>query len=128
MRWFHDSGRDEQGLNGIEWCTVGGERMQDDDWHTESAAAIAVYLSGRHLEDEQGRPLEDDSFYLALNATAEAVDFRLPDGWLGHGWQWILDTAAPQPFVTDAARVSGAAEVVNVAARSIVLARHADRR
>ena len=30
----------------IEWCTPDGARMRDDDWHTDGAAAIAVYLSG----------------------------------------------------------------------------------
>ena len=126
VRWFHDgpaTGPGGHEVNGIEWCTVDGERMQDDDWHTEGAAAIAVYLSGQHLEDEQGGAVEDDSFYLTLNATADAVDFRLPDGLLGGRWQWVLDTAAPEPFVAQGGRLGEAGEVVSVAARSVVLAR-----
>ena len=72
--------------------------MSDDQWHTDGAAAIAVYLSGRDLVDRSGLPIEDDSFYLALNATAEDMRFRLPDGWLGGSWEIVFDTARSAPF------------------------------
>ena len=49
-RWFLDGypgPGGEQGPPDIEWRHPRGSRMRDEEWHTESAAAIAVYLSGR---------------------------------------------------------------------------------
>jgi glycogen operon protein len=102
--------------------------MADDDWHTDDAAAIAVYLSGDDLVDLRGRPVSDDSFYLALNATADPLTFRLPDGWLGATWSWVFDTAAERPFETRAGEIAGPATEVTLADRSMVLARRVDAR
>ncbi len=127
--WFRVGLPDDAGeaeIRDIEWCTTAGVRMTDDQWHTEGAAAIAVYLSGRHLHDEQGRPMEDDSFYLALNATADPLVFTLPDGWLGGAWRPVLDTAVPRPFETRAGERWAAAESIMLAGHSLVLARRVD--
>jgi isoamylase len=81
----------------IEWCRPDGTRMGDGDWHTDGAAAIAVYLSGERLVDGHGQPRNDDSFYLALNATPDDITFTRPD-WLGGAWECVLDTSATEPF------------------------------
>ena len=79
--WFHvglPEGADENDARDIEWCTPDGERMSDEDWHTSDPAAIAVYLSGQHLLGRDGSSIEDDSFYLALNAGPETRAFACP--------------------------------------------------
>jgi isoamylase len=98
--WFRVGVPEDEpdGVRDIEWCRPDGARMSDDDWHTDDAAAIAVYLSGEHLVDGNGGPVVDDSFYLALNATAEPMTFQLPDSWLGASWTTVFDTAAQDPF------------------------------
>jgi glycogen operon protein len=110
----------------IEWCTPEGSRMKDDDWHMEGAAAIAVYLSGQHLVDHDGHPLEDESFYLALNATAEDTGFRLPGGWLGGAWRCVLDTADARPFEARRDLVYAAAMRITLLRHSLVLFRRSD--
>ncbi len=125
--WFRvgvpgDASEDEP--RDIEWCRPDGGRMRDGDWHIEGAAAIAVYLSGRHLVDRDGAALDDDSFYLALNATATPMEFRLPDGWLGGAWAYVLDTALDDPFSARPGEVCRAAEPVTLVEHSLVLARH----
>ena len=91
------AGRPRRRATRHRWCRTDGARMDDDDWHIEGAGAIAVFLSGAHLLDGQGQPVEDESFYLALNATAADIAFTLP-AWLGSAWECVLDTAAEQPF------------------------------
>jgi isoamylase len=114
-----------QDVRDIEWCTPNGRRMTDEEWHTDGPAAIAVYLSGRRLVDDDGGPIEDDSFYLALNAGPEALIFRLPDGWLGGAWSCVLDTAAPRPFDSRSGVTWQASEAVRLASHSLLLARRA---
>ncbi len=107
----------------IEWCTLDGARMDDGQWHTDAAATIAVYLSGLNLVDADGRPIEDDSFYLALNASDDDVTLRLPDGWLGGAWECVFDTAAEQPFEARKGEVCAAGEHHLLRRHSMVLAR-----
>ena len=123
--WFRAGLPEEEpdGVRDIEWCRPDGTRMTDDDWHTDDAAAIAVYLSGEHLVDGNGHNVVDDSFYLALNATAEPMTFHLPDGWLGASWSLVFDTAAEHPFEVDDGAVLPPATPFGVEAHALLLAR-----
>ncbi len=125
QHWFRvglpDGGADE--IRDIEWCRPDGTRMTDEEWHNDGAAAIAVYLSGEQLVDRDGQHTSDDSFYLALNATAQPLTFRLPDGWLGGAWACVFDTAADRPFEAYAGEVWQASKTISLVDRSLILAR-----
>jgi isoamylase len=99
--WFRDgmtADADAASERDIEWHRPSGGDMQDDDWHIADAAAIAVFLSGEGLVDVEGSPLQDDAFYMMINATAADLAFGLPESRLGTRWTLALDTAADRPF------------------------------
>jgi pullulanase/glycogen debranching enzyme len=100
--------------------------MRDDEWHIDGAAAIAVYLSGENLVDVNGGAIRDDSFYLALNATAQDMTFTLPDGWLGGTWACEFDTAAPRPFEARQGDTWSAAAEIELRDHSLLLAKRLD--
>ncbi len=100
--------------------------MRGEEWHTDGATAIAVYLSGRHLVDADGRPIADDSFYLCLNAAGTDLEFRLPGEELGRGWATVLDTAATEPFGPWEDPRVPAGSAVLIAAHSVVLLRQVE--
>ena len=125
-RWFldgHTGLGGEQGPPDIEWRHPRGSRMRDEEWHTDAPAAIAVYLSGRHLVDADGRPIVDDSFYLCLNARSTDLEFRMPGEDLGQGWATVLDTAATEPFRPWAGPPLAAGQALLATAHSLVLLR-----
>ena len=125
LHWFRPEERaagDE--LQDVEWCTPAGIPMQAEHWHTDGAAAIAVYLSGRNLQDEQGRAITDDGFYVTLNATATPLDFTFPDGKLVGAWEPVFDTAAIHPFEARAGRHYRSPELLTLEGRSMVVLRH----
>jgi glycogen operon protein len=107
----------------IEWRHPRGTRMRDDEWHTDTPAAIAVYLSGRHLVDTEGLPVSDASFYLCLNAGPGDLAFRLPGEELGSPWELVLDTAAREPFGPWVDGQLAAGGSVLAVGRSVVLLR-----
>ncbi len=124
--WYHvgipdDAPRDQP--RDIEWCTPEGVRMTDEQWHIDTAAAIAVYLSGQQLVDGQGHPIDDESFYLALNATAADMPFQLPGDWLGGAWEYVFDTAAERPFDSPHVEVWSSAARIPLRSHSMILAR-----
>ncbi len=82
-------------IKDITWLTPEGEEMTDDQWQHSYARCIGVWLVGDALEeeDEQGRPLVDDTFLLLLNAGADDIKFKLPGS--GVLWQVIVDTSWP---------------------------------
>jgi glycogen operon protein len=76
----------------IAWFTPDGSEMAPHHWQGE-ANRVAVFLSGDGLtaRDPRGRRIFDDSFYLALNAHHEPIEFRIPER-LGAGWEPVFDT------------------------------------
>jgi glycogen operon protein len=124
-RWYRDGpgADDDPGDRDIDWRHPRGGRMRSEDWHTDGAAAIAIYLSGGHLVDADGLPTEDDSFYVCLNAGGTDLEFRLPDDGLAVSWERIMDTAAVDPFVPGPGAPLRAGDALLVTSRSVVLLR-----
>ncbi len=79
----------------IAWLTPAGEQMADEDWDAAYAKSIAVYLNGVGIRetDERGEFVKDDHFYLAYNASPEAIEFTLPSDDYSQVWTTVLDTA-----------------------------------
>jgi glycogen operon protein len=93
--------------------------MTEADWHDGNLRTIGMFLAGDALRgpDAEGNPQTDASFLLALNATAEPRDVRVPDASWAPAYEVVLDTSN-----------SGATEVeanaiVPLAPRCLVLLR-----
>ncbi len=106
----------------IMWYRPDGAPMSDADWSNPATACLAVFLSGRGIDetDEFGEPLVDDDFALLLNGSAADVGFVLPPPSEGtRDWQVLVDTAdAPLP-----SRANPGARA-EIAARSLRLYRN----
>ena len=76
-----------------------GEQMTDEDWAPGYAKSLAVFLNGQAIASPgpRGERIVDNSFYLAVNAHHEALEFRLPGAPFGERWQIELETAKPLP-------------------------------
>jgi isoamylase len=119
-KWF--KGREIWGpcAEDISWYQPSGESMVQADWSNESAKSLAVYLCGRDVDtDEEGRTVNDNDFYLALNAYHEPVTFRLPRSLRKRSWQCVLDTS--QPTVTPQTPESPAGDSFVVPGRCLML-------
>jgi glycogen operon protein len=84
------------------WLRPDGHEMTQSEWDQESTRCIGVYLDGGALQetDRRGRPIDDHTFLLLMNAHHEAVPFRLPCFKPGTSWAPIVDTSskeAPRP-------------------------------
>ncbi len=97
-RFFHGRPvRREEGdpVQDIAWLTPAGEVMDDDDWDVGFAKSLAMYLNGHGIRetDERGEDVIDDCFYLAFNASHDAIDFTLPSSDYAEGWTVVVNTA-----------------------------------
>ncbi|WP_369130043.1 glycogen debranching protein GlgX [Modestobacter roseus] len=79
----------------IAWLGADGEPMDDADWSDGSAKSVAMYLNGHGIRemDDRGEYVSDDHFYLAFNASHEAMDFTLPGEDYAEEWTLVVDTA-----------------------------------
>jgi len=79
----------------IAWLTPAGELMTEEDWDAGFAKSLAMYLNGHGIRstDERGEPVVDDCFFLAFNASEEAIEFTLPPSDYAEGWTVVVDTA-----------------------------------
>src|SRR5690606_24810536 len=116
--WFH--GRKIRGVPDIEWLKPDGSVMSDEDWATGHTASLATFLNGDAIgqKDRRGRPIVDHSFLLAINASPDEIDWKIPPS-LGGGWQVLIDTAG-DGFLDEPAPAKGS---FPVAPRSTVVLR-----
>jgi isoamylase len=110
-------------LADIEWFTIEGTEMAEDDWGQGQVRDLGVLLSGDAIpsRDERGDPIRDDTFYLVFNARDEAVEATLPTD-RGERWTIVMDTATDEAFRDDGTEVEPGG-AVSALARSIVVLR-----
>ena len=88
------------GLRDIEWLNSGGWRMQEEQWHSESA--LTLFFPEMHDSRPGGQDSAQNDLVavaIMLNATAESREFSLPE--VGQAGAWRLafysaDSIPPQ--------------------------------
>ncbi len=81
-------------LKDIRWFKPDGKEMSDEEWATDFARCLGVYLGGDAMDvrDRHGQAILDDSFLLLFNSHHETIPFCLPAMREGCEWQSLLDT------------------------------------
>jgi glycogen operon protein len=120
-RWFEGGSSGEAGLRDIAWFDRDGAPMTADGWHAVDANTLGIFMSAEGLVGTDGRAVMDDSFYLALNGSAQDLRFLLPDGRLASSWRLVLDTAANPSFAPGAE--PGVVSAIDVRAHAVVVLR-----
>ena len=96
-KWFQGRPFYGQGVTDIAWYKPNLEEMQERNWVEECAMALGVFLNGKGIptKDENGRQMNDDSFYLMFNAYPEGVEFSIPAFGDTACWTQVVNTANP---------------------------------
>lgn len=78
----------------IAWYSASGNEFSDEDWNTHWNKSLALLLNGKTLgvSDEEGKPVTDESFLLLVNASADGVEFTMPESPAKSAWISVLDT------------------------------------
>ena len=73
--------------------------MDRADWQVGYAKSLGVWLNGKAIAepDRYGRPVSDDTFFLAFNSWRSGQVFELPPAPWGDAWTVVLDTADAVP-------------------------------
>jgi len=114
-------GAEADRLNDIVWLHADGRPMEGDDWNTQNAQAIGMYLNGHGIagHDSVGNTIEDAHFLLYFNAGSEPIKLMLPPEEYSAAWDVLIDTAGA---TTDTEpRVAGASLMLE--SRSLVVLR-----
>src|SRR5581483_2021309 len=80
----------------IAWLRADGKEMTDEEWSTVWVRTLGMRLGGDAIPslDENGKPVEDETLLVLLNAHWEAVPFVLPQRPASGHWELLVDTAA----------------------------------
>jgi glycogen operon protein len=108
-------------LNDIVWLHPDGRPMEPDDWTTEGACQLGMYLNGQGIAgaDAVGNQIVDDHFLLYFNAQDSPVEVCLPAEEYAEAWDVAIDTAAAS--ADPAAHPAGT--LMEVHGRSVVVLR-----
>ncbi len=93
------------------WYRNDGQPMSLDDWKTDYAKAVGMFVCG---------PVDGvgvDRFYAAFNAHCETLEFRIPGEYPLH-WSVVLNTLDPRPLLLECP-LNGV--TFSVAGRSLLL-------
>jgi glycogen operon protein len=114
-RWFQ--GRPIRGTADIGWFGPDGTEMDDDDWDSGVAQAIAVVLNGDAItgRNSRGQRVIDDSFLIIFNGSDEDIKWSIPEPVHG-AWELVFDTARPSKDKTLVPKAT-----VGAMARSVVV-------
>ena len=114
-------GQKGQGAPDIGWVRPDGSEMTEDDWDSGFGKAVAVFLNGNGIpdHDSRGERVVDDTFFMALSAHFEPIEFTLPSKEFGASWQVVLDTGDPEQLAIGPEVDAGA--TVTVGPRALVV-------
>ena len=81
----------------MTWLRADGEEMKPADWNDLERRVLGMLVVGEASEevDEQGRPLQGDSYLLLVNGSERSCSFRLPTLPSPSHWEQTLSTARP---------------------------------
>ncbi|HEU4947997.1 MAG TPA: glycogen debranching protein GlgX [Kribbella sp.] len=96
-QWHYFEGRPvvEGGRKDLSWIAPHGGEMTEADWHDGGLRTIGMFLAGDALRgtDAEGNVQTDNSFLLALNATAEPRQVVVPDASWAPAYEVVVDTS-----------------------------------
>jgi glycogen operon protein len=95
--WLRGAPEDPTGMPDIGWFRPDGREMEEGDW-IGSANRLGILLSPAGLRDGADRPVTDDTFFVALNASGRGTRFRLPALDPGRRWRTVFDTGSDPTF------------------------------
>jgi isoamylase len=97
-RFFQGRSIRGAGAKDLTWLEPSGREMTDQAWQTSFARSLMVRLSGEALDelDAHGRPVEDATFLLLLNAAEDGLVFNLPPTGPRQSWRRVVDTGDAQ--------------------------------
>lgn len=95
-RFLRGSQVGTSGQKDLIWCGTDGVELSDADWHRASLQAVGMRLAGDAIDerDADGRPIQDDTLLVLLNAGAAPVTFTLPS--TPAPWRMVVDTSDPE--------------------------------
>jgi glycogen operon protein len=98
--------------------------MTDDDWSQGYLRSLGLRLAGDAIEerDEKGRPIQDDTLLLLLNAHHEPLPFTLPAHKRTVRWRTLLETSEPERTMERKTLLRGGT-LLTLNARSVVVLR-----
>jgi isoamylase len=104
-RFFQDREIRGSVVRDIAWYGTDGNELSDEAWSEAWNRSIGLLLNGQtlHVMDDEGRPVEDDSFLILVNAAEQGVEYVLPDPPNGNPWRQVLDTENVENPFNDAA-------------------------
>jgi isoamylase len=84
------------GAKDVTWLTPDATEMTEGQWQDAHGRCFGALLDGRAQPADSGRPGNDATLLLVLNAHHEPLSFKLPEVAGGTTWLRLIDTAAPE--------------------------------
>ncbi len=121
---FFRGARGRGSARDLVWLDETGIELTGAAWADPNRRSLGLLIAGDAIEgrSDLGHQLSDDTFFLALNASAASVDFQVPRGDASHTstWDVVVDTATAQVPVMRRVRTG---DTLTLVSKSLALLR-----
>lgn len=119
-KWFQGRAIHGSEAKDIIWFNPNGSEMTEQQWETDFAKAVSIFLNGEEIATpgERGERIIDDSFLLFFNAHYEPLEFTIPTALQTAEWLLVIDTCQ-EGFSGD--QIYSQDKPILVEARSVML-------
>ncbi len=123
-RWFKGHVVRGTHLKDIAWFLPDGTEMSEKNWKDFFAKTLAVFINGKGLRmsDPEGRPMNDDHFFVVFNAHSDGVPYKLPPHSYGDRWIKVIDSF--HDIVEEEGETFDAEQELTVPGRSVIVFKH----
>ncbi len=120
-KWFQGRAIFGGEANDIGWFNPNGSEMTSQQWESDFAKAVSIFLNGEEIATlgSRGERILDDSFLLFFNAHYEPLKFAIPDSLQNQDWATVIDTSTSE--LPKLMNFSDCYQEAEVAARSVLV-------
>jgi glycogen operon protein len=109
------------------WFDPAGQEMSNSQWNEAYAHALTMFLSGHAIElSARGETVTDDDVLWMINASADDIEFTVPEERWGDSWHLVLDTASGEVAPIEPTAHAAGSTITLIGRSSVVLVRSRD--
>ncbi len=95
QRWLDGEWNEKMQVRDVAWIHPGGSDMSGDAWNDPATRCFGMLVDGRAQVSGIPKLASDATILIVLNASPDAVEFKLPDIEGSDRWTCLIDTNVP---------------------------------
>jgi len=94
--FLHGKKTCDKGISNLQWFASSGKHMSGKDWNYAQGKFLGMFLNNAAVKNKMAGDCSSNRLFVAFNAAANPVPFKLPEINGNKEWCRIIDTSEPE--------------------------------